>query len=429
MEVCKELKLLSEEFNKHGHKLYIVGGYVRNALLGLPSDDIDITSSLPVDELSKICKQLKIKTCNSNPKLGTILLKTKDKQFEYTRFRLESYNIKGTHTPDEIEFVDDIRVDCKRRDFTINSLYYDIEEGIILDMTCGQADLQNKILRTTQSPDITLSDDGLRILRGIRFACTLGFDIHKKTLSAMKTFTPFLNRISKERILKELNQLVVADIKHKLSNHSFVTYLKKLHLPEYIFNSSLKRMKKITKRETNNFYSLNENSRLIGFYILILKKYHLGYINSNQLGYNINMLLGINGIKESLNNIHTTEKIYRIYQNLQYNIDSLNASINYLTLSDSEREIIDNYLDKKAKQQLSDKMSYIKDNNLPLHTHQLDITAQDLINNGIEKQYISKMLSTLYNQVLNISVPNEKKELIKLAKEINETFNKLKELS
>jgi len=60
MEVCKELKLLSEEFNKHGHKLYIVGGYVRNALLGLPSDDIDITSSLPVDELSKICKQLKI---------------------------------------------------------------------------------------------------------------------------------------------------------------------------------------------------------------------------------------------------------------------------------------------------------------------------------------------------------------------------------
>ena len=137
------------------------------------------------------------------------------------------------------------------------------------------------------------------------------------------------------------------------------------------------------------------------------------------------MLLGINGIKESNDNIKVTEKIYRILQNLNYNRDTLNASINYLTLSSAEREVIDNLCGKKGKVRLSDNISKIKDNNLPLNIHQLDISAQDLIEIGIEQKYISKILSTLYNQVLNMSVPNIKDDLKNIAKEINETFTKI----
>jgi hypothetical protein len=110
-----------------------------------------------------------------------------------------------------------------------------------------------------------------------------------------------------------------------------------------------------------------------------------------------------------------------------YDKDTLNASINYLTLSSAERNVIDVYLGKKSKARLNDKISYAKDNKLPLSIHELDVYAQDLIDCGIEKKYISKILSTLYNQVLNMIVPNEKDALINLAKEINETFNKIKE--
>jgi tRNA nucleotidyltransferase (CCA-adding enzyme) len=427
MEVCEELKSLSKEFNKVGHKLYIVGGFVRNHLLGLPSEDIDISSSLPLSELGKIVKKLKITSTNINPKLGTTLLNYNGKKFEYTCFRKESYGNPKKHTPEEVEFVEDIETDCRRRDFSINSIYYDIENDVIVDFVHGQRDLQKGIVRTTLRPQITLADDGLRILRAVRFASTLNFEIDKKTMKALKIYTPLLNNISKERILKEISMLAVADLKHDKHNHIFLKLCKKLELPKYIFNSTLTRMKKISKQDIKAFYSLDKMSRLIGFYFLVIKNYHIKFAQSSQLGYNINMILGSNGIKESLEKIHTTEKLFRIYQNLVYGEDILNASINYLTLSTSERNIIDAYLDKKSKQVLSDKISYAKDNNLPLSIHELDVCAQDLIENGIERKFISKILTTLYNQVLNMCVPNEKEALINLAKEINEMFNKIKE--
>ena len=137
------------------------------------------------------------------------------------------------------------------------------------------------------------------------------------------------------------------------------------------------------------------------------------------------MLLGSDGIKESNSTIKLTEKIYTIFQNLQHNKDTLNASINYLTLSDSEREIIDCYLDKNAKCILSDNISFVKNKNLPLNIRELDITPQDLIAEDIEEKFIGKILSTLYNQVIEMKVLNNKDDLIKLAKEIDNNFKQL----
>lgn len=422
MEVCEELQNLSKEFNKSGYKLYIVGGFVRDALLGLSSDDIDISSSMPTDKVINICKKLKIKTTNINPHLGTIQITYNKNKFEYTRFRQESYNIPGTHSPDEVSFVDDIAIDTKRRDFTINSLYYDIESNTLIDNVGGQKDLENKIIRTTNSPFITLQDDGLRILRAIRFASTLDFKIEKKTKQALKNFTANLKLISKERILKELQQIVVADKKLNNPNQIFLKYCNNLNLPQYLFNSTLKNIKKFKKKDIANFYKLSANARLIGFYVLVLSKHLNYYANPNNLSYTINVLLGINGIKESNESIRITEKLYRIIQNLNFNNDILNATINYLTLSDSEREIVNCYIHSKAKTQLSDNISIIESNHLPLSVHQLPITAEELIEIGIERKYITKILSTLYNQVLSMKVKNTNEDLKKLAKDINETF-------
>jgi len=425
MEVCKELRTLSKEFNKQGHKLYVVGGYVRNSLLGLDSDDIDITSSMSVSDVEKVCKKLKLKYTSINKHLGTILISYGKFKFEYTTFRRESYSDTGIHTPDNIEFVDNINIDYLRRDFSINSIYWDIEDEKFVDPANGIRDIKQKILRTPNTPKITLADDGLRILRGVRFASTFGFKIDRRTLSALKTYTPLLKKISKERILKEITLLSVADLKHDIPNTNFLDLCNKLNLARYIFNSTLTRMKKFSRSDIDKFYSLSIKARLIGLYILIIKNYLIGYTDSNQLGYNINMLLGRDGIKESKENILIVEKLYRVYQNLTYDRDSTNASVNYLTFSDSEREVIDKILDEKAKALLSDNISFIKKNNLPISIHQLDVTAQDLIDAKIDRIYISKILSTLFNQVLNMAVSNQKEDLIKLAKEIHETFTSL----
>ena len=425
MEVCNELKTLSYEFNKLGHKLYIVGGYVRDNILGLPSEDIDITSSMPTDEVEKVCKKLKLKYTSINKHLGTILIISGSYKFEYTTFRRESYSTAGIHTPDKIEFVDSLQIDYLRRDFTINSIYWDIESEEFVDPSGGLKDIATQTLRTPNKPDITLSDDGLRILRGVRLAATFNFKMDRKTLSAIKTYTPLLNKISKERILKEIELLCVADLKHNNGNTNFLQLSNKLNLLRYIFNSTLARMKKFSESDIDKFYSLSKDARLIGLYLLVIKNYLLGYNDSTQLGYNINMLLGRDGIKESKDTILVVEKLYRVYQNLTFNIDSTNASVNYLTFSDCEREVIDKLLDDKASATLSDNISFIKDNNLPISVHQLDVCAQDLIDAKIDRIYISKILSTLFNQVMNMTVANKKEDLINLAKEIHETFKSL----
>ena len=174
-----------------------------------------------------------------------------------------------------------------------------------------------------------------------------------------------------------------------------------------------------------SFYNLNKLSRHIGLYILIIKNYLKTYTPTSQLFYTINMLLGQEGIKESNEIIKITEKIYTIFQNLQFNKDSLNASINYLTLSDSEREIVNTYLGDKSQKILSNNMTFIKSKNLPLNIHDLKISATDLLEANIEQRYIGKILTTLYNQVIEMKVLNEKDDLIKLAKEIDENFKQL----
>lgn len=420
MEICKDLRLLAEEFKKNNYDLFVTGGFVRDSLINLTSKDIDISSNAPYEKVSLICKKLKYKCIPVNKKLGTLKIITDNQEYEYTRFRSESYS-QGNHTPDSVIFVDDIHDDAKRRDLTINALYYNILEDRIIDLVHGQKDLENKIIRTANHPSITLQDDGLRILRVIRFASLLNFKIDKLTYKYLKEYKHKLKDISKERILKELSIIATCDLTHKLGNQICLNVFNKLKLYTYIFNSSFSKIK-LSKYDIKTFYSLSPLARLMGLYMLVLRNYHKSYMPSIQVKFSCNLLLGKEGIKESSHNIATLEKVYFIYQNLEYNIDTINASINYLTLSNTEREIIDALLNKQAKLRLSDNILFIKNKNLPLGIHELDICAQDLLDNKIEGMYIGKILSTLFNQVIEMKVINKKEDLLELAKNIHETF-------
>lgn len=423
MEISKDLRTLSKEFKKRDYDLYITGGYVRDSLLEIQSNDIDLTSNAPYTIVADICKKLKFRCVSINKTLGTIKIITKSEEYEYTQFRKESYS-KGSHTPDEVIFVDDISIDALRRDITINSLYYHIASDRIIDLVHGQKDLENKLIRTTNVPSITLQDDGLRILRVIRFASLLNFRIERNTYKYLQQYLHKLKDISKERILKELSEIVISDTKHNKPNKIALEIFNKLKIYTYLFNSSFKNIK-LKKSDIIAFYSLSSPARLIGLYMLVLKNYHKGYMPESQLKYSCNLLLGKDGIKDSNLNISTLEKLYLIYENLENNIDIINATINYLTLSNTEREIIQALVSVKTKDTLSDNISFIKSKKLPLSIHELNISAQDLIDNKINSNYISRILMTLFNQVIEMKVSNEKEELIKLALDINETFTNI----
>lgn len=423
MEISSKLKALTKEFNKHNAHLYIVGGFVRDYLMGHESSDIDITSSLQTDIVESICEKLKLQCKCINKKLGTMQISSAKETYEYTTFRKESYS--GRHTPDSIEFVDDIEIDTLRRDFTINAMYYDILKDTYIDLMHGKEDIENKIIRTVNKPEITLKDDGLRILRAIRFASTFNFSFDPATHKALKHFRENLLGISKERIIKELIYLSNADLKYGLNNTIFLDEVNRLKLLPLIFNHSLNRIKEISKLDITTFYNTPYQSRELAFYLIVIKSYTRGYLKLPQLKFVVNMLFGLDGLNLSKEKIRLIEKIYYIYENIEHGVDELNASINYLTLVEDNKLLINNFLSIKSKANLDDKINLIKSKNLPLSISELNINASDLIDRNIDKRYISVILNALFNLVIEMQVQNEKEILIKTALDIHKTFSKL----
>ena len=427
MKVNKEVRKISSEFHKQGYSLYLVGGYVRNSLMNLTSTDLDITSNMPVEEVIKLCDNLGAKCKSINRRLGSIQITYNNTTLEYTQFRKESYSSNKEHTPNQVDFVEDIATDVLRRDFTINSIYYDIHKSQIVDLVGGVKDIARRSLRTPRDPYETLSDDGLRILRGIRFANTYGLKISRKTYKCMQIYSPLLRSISKERILSELEKIVVSDLSYNISSPTFVSMLNDCNVYKYIFGlTNENRLPKISRKLEKSIYTLPSQCRLIGLLVAIIISIVREDIPHNQLSYIIETTLGIDGLKASRNTISIVEKLSLIISNLNHDKDITNASINYLTMSDSERLIVESFVTKQGNSRLDNTIEFVKANNLPLSIHQLDISAQEIIDLNIDSKYVSKILSTLYNQVLNMSVPNNKIHLGKLAIDINNTFKKTK---
>lgn len=189
--------------------LYAVGGFVRDALLGRPSHDIDLCSALTPEQMQACAKAAGIPCPIVNEWLGTVLLCFGDRKYEHTTFRTESYPAGGAHTPSAIAFTDSLEADAFRRDFSINALYQNVLTGQILDPTGGQADLARGILRTTTPDPIDiLRDDGLRILRLVRFAVTTGFAIDDATWRCAKANVHLLDDIAWERKRQEFDRLL-----------------------------------------------------------------------------------------------------------------------------------------------------------------------------------------------------------------------------
>ena len=197
---------LLDTLHKAGYAAYVVGGCVRDSLLGLTPHDWDLcTSALPQQVMELFGAQRCIPTGLQH---GTVTVKQSGALYEITTFRTEGTYTDGRH-PDEVHFVPDVREDLARRDFTINAMAYNAAEGLV-DPFGGQADLQNGLLRAVGEPQQRFTEDALRILRLYRFAARFGFALDAATARAARQLAPHLDCISAERIQEELAKLLAA---------------------------------------------------------------------------------------------------------------------------------------------------------------------------------------------------------------------------
>lgn len=194
------LEILKQIENK-GYKAYIVGGYPRNLYLNLPSTDIDICTSATPRDLKEIFQDISLPT----EQYGSVLLIKNKIRFEITTFRKE-IKYKDNRHPVKIKYIDDLAQDLNRRDFTINTLCIDCE-GQIIDLLNAKADIDCRIIRTVGNPKTKIKEDSLRILRAIRFATTLGFELDNDLKHYIKKYGSLLKKLSYYRKQDELNKI------------------------------------------------------------------------------------------------------------------------------------------------------------------------------------------------------------------------------
>ena len=197
------LKLLED----NGHQAYIVGGYVRDKLLGKDSNDIDICTSATPKELMEIFDI----TTSSEVQYGAVRVIYKNYTYDVTTFRQE-LKYEDNRKPVKIKYIKDIKKDLLRRDFTINTFCINSNEEV-LDFLNVKDDLDNKIIKTVGNPRYRIREDSLRILRAIRFASSLDFKIDNKTKHYIMKYAKLLNSLSYQRKKDELNKIFLSSNK------------------------------------------------------------------------------------------------------------------------------------------------------------------------------------------------------------------------
>ncbi|NLC04057.1 MAG: CCA tRNA nucleotidyltransferase, partial [Tissierellia bacterium] len=217
-----------KKLENHGYEAFLVGGCLRDIMLGKEPTDFDITTNALPDNIEEMFSDFR--TVNIGKEFGTIIVVQEEGNIEITTYRIESEYRDGRR-PSKVLFSNNIIEDLSRRDFTINSMAYNKNIGII-DPYNGREDLDEKIIRSVGNPKLRFKEDHLRILRGIRFATELEFQIEEETFQAMKEESQSLKNISIERIYNEFIKILLSNIPSRGINLMLDMGILNLIIPE-----------------------------------------------------------------------------------------------------------------------------------------------------------------------------------------------------
>lgn len=402
MPLPSSVEYVLSKLKENGYQAYVVGGAVRDFLMGKTPHDYDLTSDALPSQISDVFKDFYQE--HSGEKHGTIRVIIDHKPIEITTFRCDE-GYTDYRRPDNVEFVKDVYIDSKRRDFSINAFYY--SEGHIYDFHEGLEDLNNKVIKTIGNPSTRFHEDALRILRAIRFSAKLGYEIESKTKTALLDCKEELNLIAKERILIELKEIS--------STSNFFRNIKE-YFP--IFKLIIPCLDKIGN-SIDDIYNFDTKS--YGDYIASLSAlFSLREINNDFMPWKLFIKMD----NESINAIKTLIKLKDINFNNSFDDDYINGLI--LLSKPVDINVFKNYLTnlynlKRFKNDdidsILNRVDILSKGNTPYSLKDLEIDGNDLLKLGIEKnQYFKEVLNEVLLRCNQGDLNNNRNEEIEFVK-------------
>lgn len=402
MPLPSSVEYVLSKLKENGYQAYVVGGAVRDFLMGKTPHDYDLTSDALPSQISDVFKDFYQE--HSGEKHGTIRVIIDHKSIEITTFRCDE-GYTDYRRPDNVEFVKDVYIDSKRRDFSINAFYY--SEGHIYDFHEGLEDLNNKVIKTIGNPSTRFHEDALRILRAIRFSAKLGYEIESKTKTALLDCKEELNLIAKERILIELKEIS--------STSNFFKDIKE-YFP--IFKLIIPCLDKIGN-SIDDIYNFDTES--YGDYIASLSAlFSLREINNDFMPWRLFIKMD----NESINAIKSLIKLKDINFNNSFDDDYINGLI--LLSKPVDINVFKNYLInlynlKRFKNDdidsILNRVDILSEGNTPYSLKDLEIDGNDLLKLGIEKnQYFKEILNEVLLRCNQGDLNNNRNEEIEFVK-------------
>lgn len=412
-------ELIISRLEEHGFEAYVVGGCVRDSIMGIPPHDWDICTSALPEQIIEVFSDLKV--IPTGLKHGTVTVVLYGDEYEITTYRIDGEYSDNRH-PEAVEFVKDLKLDLMRRDFTINALAYNHKSGII-DYFNGVEDIHNKVIRCVGNPNDRFSEDALRIMRAIRFATRFGFEIEQETRKSLFTHQSLLRNISAERINSELTK-TLQHITFETNVGLLVDMMTLLTevVPEFggcdIQKISVRLLRSISDIEVrlallfdfddndieNVLYRLRFSNYLFKSVTTIVKYGRCIMNDRNQLEI----------VKESIScNEYDKTDYYevRLLHDIGHKLStwSILYTYSFFDKDDNDNQDILRALFLKTIRC-----------EIPYRLADLQVKGNDLISLGYNGKEIGNVLNTLLDMVMRQTVPNDRDKLIQVAKSIKE---------
>ena len=430
-----DVSFILEQLNKNGNG-FLVGGAVRDLIMGRDPEDYDFATDIEYSRLKKIFADYSPKEVGAH--FGILLIKVNGKSYEIARFRKEKGVYNSRH-PKEIKFIDNIDEDLARRDFTMNALAYS-EKTRVIDLYGGKTDIKNGIIRFVGDPNLRIEEDALRIMRAFRFISKLGFILDKKTAEAIHKKRKFLNKISKERIFDELSKILLGSYAKKalcemkklgilgfiipefkqMKTFKFGSFKEKNNLFSHIVDTVSLCQSDLITRLAALFHDLGKiNTRVIDakgnfFYYghekesaLIAEEKLRHFKASNDIIFSVRNLILNHMILEKDLSIKELKKFIMGLgeKNMIRLFDLILANTNSKNDFDKEKgQVLINRLKNRIEE--IEKMGKIPD------IRDISISGVDLINLGFEAKEIGKIKNEIYDLILDEKLENEKEVII-----------------